>query len=501
MVEAKNNLIAYSAGDKYGYIDAVTKEWVIKPMFEYTYDFIEGRGIVKFNGMYGIISSDLKWILPPSLNEIFSWRNKIWACVGKKWGALSLSGEWEIKPQFDEIWSSDHGYFGVKIGGLKGIYDVDYNCIYEPEYDSIEVDGRFDIKTLSHYVIFNASKDGKSKRHVLKFQENDLLNCEVVETLQNSNGLSDYTLIKRNDKYGVINANGYIRVQPKYKRIVADFNVLSNIHVRDAIWAQDEQGWHLIASGVTGNIKECIIRDKNNMPDVELIPQLCRGLSPKITTIEGKEMVLAYDGYLIFALPPLPLDDLDISEKRGENDLIGLVDKYGNWIVEPAFTSFDGFINGVSVVSQLDAKGKQKEGLIDKTGVWVAEPKFDRIWSLREGMHVFEKSKKCGVMNEDGKIVAKNIFLAGGTDAYFKDGRLRVKQQKKDGRKFGYLGTDGKWAIEPIFDDAKSFYCGEAEVNFNGQWVKIDLDGNFIPPLPYNGELDWQSMPEYTPRK
>jgi hypothetical protein len=60
-------------------------------------------------------------------------------------------------------------------------------------------------------------------------------------------------------------------------------------------------------------------------------------------------------------------------------------------------------------------------------------------------------------------------------------------------KKYGYQGKGNKaWVIPPSFDDAKKFVDGTAEVELDGHWGLIDLNGNMIFPAIYDniGKFD-----------
>ncbi len=146
----EDNPIARRAVEKYGYIDPVTKEWVIKPMFDYACGFVDGCGVVKINDKYGMISRDLKWILPPFLDDIISgWKNMVWAEVGLKWGLLNRSVASVIASymvagspsDFDEslkgmlIFSDFGDWFGVlQVNDENDIQEVD---LKKEDYDML----------------------------------------------------------------------------------------------------------------------------------------------------------------------------------------------------------------------------------------------------------------------------------------------------------------------------------------------------------------------------
>lgn len=69
---------------------------------------------------------------------------------------------------------------------------------------------------------------------------------------------------------------------------------------------------------------------------------------------------------------------------------------------------------------------------------------------------------------------------------------------KKVGNKFGYENSKGKMIIKAVYDNAKEFSDGWAEVNLGatdseiigllgGDWGVIDESGKIIVPIEYDG--------------
>ena len=58
-----------------------------------------------------------------------------------------------------------------------------------------------------------------------------------------------------------------------------------------------------------------------------------------------------------------------------------------------------------------------------------------------------------------------------------------------NGNKWGYIDTQGKYVIKPVYDSAKSFYKGVAEVTKNGETYYIDRNENVL--IDYGESLDF----------
>jgi len=56
---------------------------------------------------------------------------------------------------------------------------------------------------------------------------------------------------------------------------------------------------------------------------------------------------------------------------------------------------------------------------------------------------------------------------------------------------WGFIDTNGNWAIQPEFDKARDFSNGFAAVNKNGQWGFIDQNGNLVIPPQFDSAKDF----------
>lgn len=61
---------------------------------------------------------------------------------------------------------------------------------------------------------------------------------------------------------------------------------------------------------------------------------------------------------------------------------------------------------------------------------------------------------------------------------------MRLKRQKADNGKYGFVDEKGNWIIEPKFDKASDFYSGEAVVFDEGKYRILMPDGSFKKQSP-----------------
>jgi hypothetical protein len=231
-----------------------------------------------------------------------------------------------------------------------------------------------------------------------------------------------------------------------------------------------------------------------------------------------------------------------------EDGRFGFIDKTGDWAIEPRFDHAGSFSEGLACVLV-----DRKYGYIDKSGEFVVEPVLWAAFSFSEGMacvqydrnnyeKIIDEYSKSGdpqvLMEVPDNIVAGYIDSSGkpviwprfqsawpfsdgfarvtvegeewfidvtgkaafpadvpGLDPesysyasfFFHDGMVRIAIDDA----YGYLDTDGKLVIEPVYEEAADFSGGLACVSVAGKWGYIDRSGALLiqPQFDYAGDF------------
>lgn len=199
-------------------------------------------------------------------------------------------------------------------------------------------------------------------------------------------------------------------------------------------------------------------------------------------------------------------------------DKWGYVDSTGKVVIEAQYQWAGDFTGGLAAVVK-DGKG----GLIDKTGKSVTPFQYDGIHTLQGGFRLFSRDGKCGFMDAGGREVLPPVYdeaqdfsngfaaveenrvvrLIGPQGKTFKtlEGFSSVAVQAAGeplftarGGKVGFIGTDGKFIVPPIFERAVVFNDGIGLVgqvtSQGGKWLYVDAQGKVLYPnaawRPYN---------------
>lgn len=189
-------------------------------------------------------------------------------------------------------------------------------------------------------------------------------------------------------------------------------------------------------------------------------------------------------------------EGLSCVKEKNKGRLYGYIDFTGKYCINPQYESASDFMNGYAIV-----KKNKKYGVIDKSGNFVLEPEFDRIdaWNsfvvldeednevnLKPEWNVVYKKKKAGIIDDKFNIVVEPQF--DSIDNEIHDGMIKVFNHCKDGNiewdRVGFISEDGNTIIPPIYDDAEDFDNGKAEVRLGSgkdcRYGCIDKKGNWI---------------------
>ena len=101
------------------------------------------------------------------------------------------------------------------------------------------------------------------------------------------------------------------------------------------------------------------------------------------------------------------------------NGIWGIINIKGNWVLEPEykFTQAHGFINGVSIV-----EANRKKGYVKNTGELLFEPQFDSVGAYSDGISWvnvgaeedydgFMVGGKWGLVDINGEYIVELIYL------------------------------------------------------------------------------------------
>lgn len=190
--------------------------------------------------------------------------------------------------------------------------------------------------------------------------------------------------------------------------------------------------------------------------------------------------VAAHEAIRREGLVPLKFEGPDDEERSG------YVDLGGKWVIEPGFEESNPFVDGRALV-----KKDGKYGFIDRAGQVVVPLEFDDLLlRFSRDRTVAVRDKHAWLIDTTGRQVADlgvwpwpelgkddefaTLSFHIGFSDFFADGLIPWQQ----GGRWGYVGLDGHWIIEPRYDSAQPFQGGTASVQRDGQGFLIDTTGH-----------------------
>lgn len=164
----------------------------------------------------------------------------------------------------------------------------------------------------------------------------------------------------------------------------------------------------------------------------------------------------------------------------------GYINSKGQFIIKPVYNWARQFQeNGLAIININDLSG-----IIDETGKYVVPPKYQSIQEFSEGMAVVVSEKGFNVIDENGMEVTSKVYNYIGN---FKNSRAVFSNINSDGKwLYGYINRQGNIVIAPKYERAGDFKNGKAVVKIEGgEYAIIDIDGVILQRFKYSfvGEL------------
>jgi len=227
---------------------------------------------------------------------------------------------------------------------------------------------------------------------------------------------TQFTVVKENDKDGVINQSGYIVVKPMYKQIFnfdGSDNFMTHPHFANLHWIHNKSNQ---AYSIVQNInnKFGVINQKGDL--------LLKPIYDSITYF--------FDGFMRIQI----------------GDKYGLVDKDFNIALKPIYNHINEFTDGIAIIQQ-----NNKYGCINRDMTLKAKPVYDRIYFQQEEFLRTTLNGKWGYLDNQCNVLAKPIF------DYAYDFSNKVAKVILD-NKLGYINSDGKLVSKPIFTKQSSSF-------------------------------------------
>lgn len=150
---------------------------------------------------------------------------------------------------------------------------------------------------------------------------------------------------------------------------------------------------------------------------------------------------------------------------------IGYVDQNGKVVIQPQFEPGEGFHDFSDGLAAVQIN--KKWGYIDTTGKVVIQPQFDLAGKFAEGLAVVATKDKVSYIDKTGKVIFPVPAEQSMEVSNFSESLAPVKL----GKRWGYIDSSGKFAINPQFDAVGVFSDGFAVIVLNGKVGYVDKSG------------------------
>ena len=296
----------------------------------------------------------------------------------------------------------------------------------------------------------------------------------------------DYFSAYNNNKWGVINSNGDIVIDPSYAEMIIVPNSKKDIFLCTFDVNYDD-----------GTYKTKALNGKNeeiftSYEQIEAITNIDENqnlsYNGQVLRVQkqGKYGLINMDGTEI-----LPCEYEEIKALQGvENAILlqkegkyGIVNNEGKTLIEPNYVEIQGL--GKEASQGFIVKNQEgKYGIIDISNKQVLETKYDAISKIHEGdYYVVTENGKQKVVKKDGTEI-----LNGEYDeivAILKNPENGIIY--KDNEKYGLMNLEGTKIIAENYDDLKEAKTGTFIVKQKDNYGIIDQEGKTLVEVKYKG--------------
>lgn len=422
------------------------------------------KSVLKYkkDGKYGLIDLEGKEITDPIYDDISAVIYKEGMFLveqDEKQGVINLNGVNVIDVEYDNITVDNYynvdskyqktGFIVCNIGenGYRyGYIDYKGDVILDTEYTEIsritEIDDDNNI-----YLI--AYKDGQAG--VLK-NKKQILNHEYEGIIYNAT--NNVFTVQRNGKYGLVDMDGKIKIEPQYTKL---------------IWG----GIYLKAE--KDGVQTIIDANGNEVTD---------GYVSRTPTKDGKHSIV-----------------------YGADDIYKIIDNNGNVVIDKGYSYIEELDNNYFIVSS-----SQKSGIIDLTGKSLVDLKYNSIFKIDNTELLqanISETNTVSLINKDMQVIVSmdnaGIDIADNYIRVFSEkdmkyfdftGKELTAQEvfpnnkiyaKRINDKWGFVDKDGNTVVPNEYDMVTEVNkYGFAGIRLNGKWGVIDSEGKIIQEPVYD---------------
>jgi hypothetical protein len=506
-------VIESSSKDRsYDQIEKVAPEYLFSPQFDHATSFDKQNGFARVNvggkgewgpvagGKWGLVHKSGMVVCKPIYGHVGYFAEAHVVIVeggrpsdlegveGGKYGLLRSNGTVLVEPTFQHAFSMSEGMAAVKAAGLYGFIDTNGRMVIKPQFTQIHPfhEGLAPVERQNRWGYID--KNGKE---ILPFKYSD---ASVFR-----NGVAWAMLDKQwwlIDKKGkTLNRKGIDFVFNAFfdnvfhnglARVNRGGHVATKYNVEGGKWGAVDMKGETVVDYVYDEVQwfengVAVVRDKGKYGLITSTGRVI--VSATFDAIESGNS--QHDVYMV---------------KRG--GLYGYIGRDGQFIAEPQFTLARAFEYELGIAAK---GGKPKEhyveggkwGAVDRGGKTVIPFEYEGVSYAGEGFAEVKQGDRCGYVDTHGKAITEiayrecEPFHAGVASVKAQGGRWGVIDEKGAwvtkpmfdkigdfaegwapfllGDKYGYISANGRRLIDAVFDNARRFESGVAEIKVKGK--------------------------------
>ena len=419
--------------------------------------------IVRLNNKYGVIDKNENEIVPCYYDSISVWGEFIYIENRNLYGIINKNGLQILPCIYEEVYdihnTYEYGFIAVVKNKKYGFLDVNGNILTDFKYD--------DVFQLSRgFVIVGL----ENKRGVI-YKGKEITKCSYEYCVYNENIVG----VESNKKWAIFNNTG---------EQMSDF-------IYDTVWhwrQLDPDGIYIDSQGfyVTIDKKYGYVNNKGLL--------VLSVIYDDIHEIVIDEKILVYvklnDKWGIYNDCGKELFVCELDENFGwgigrktvliyKNRKCGILDKYGNVLLDFIYEGIDGFYDNIAFV-----KLNNKYGIINKNNILEVDFIYDEISNLNQLIKV-KINNKWGCLNKKYENI---IDFLWDDITIFKD-VLMVENNNK----FGLIDNFGNPITHVVYEKIEKIYKQEHKINdvlfkvkLDNKYGIMDFEGNKIISCKYD---------------
>jgi len=412
-----------------------------------------------------------------------------------KWGVINNKGVKIVNNEYDEMI--------IIPNKNKGVFICNYDVNYNDETYKTKVINEKSEEILTEYENISAieNTDGKIvwyEDNLLKFQKNGkfgLIDFEgkiIIEPEYDNiyalDGIEKSIIIEKDGKKGLVNTSlGEIIIPAEYNEISSLTESYENGYI-----VKNNQG----KFGIIGADKKKILEEKYD--DIKHIT----GNNYYVVVESGVTEVIDSTGQVVLNSGFDSIEGIDINNFIIiKNSNYGVITKEGETLIEPIYSNIKYAFSNYYIV-QKDGK----YGIVDIQNNSLIDNKYENIIYVKEA-DLFEAETedfKTDLIDRNFNVVLENIIVS---ELNIENGYMRVREDNeytyynfkleektnkevlstntlflvKENGKYGFENKDGVRIVDCIYDDAREQneygYCA---IKKDGLWGAIRADGTVI---------------------